>query len=71
MMEWYLGDYHFDSKKLSPESIKSIIKEAIKKILKKKFPIEESSLIADNIVSKIKMHALFEIIKKIINKNKN
>ena len=59
------------SEKLSPEIIKSKIKEQIKIILNKKFPIEESSLKADNIVSKIKIPALFEIIKKIISKNKN
>ena len=61
----------FDPKKLSLVSIKAEIKETIKAFLNKKFPIEESSLKADNIVSKIKMGALFEIIKKIINKNKN
>ena len=77
----YIPDYYDDEiitrdllsdpKKLSPESIKSKIKEIIKKILNHKFPIEESSLIADNIVSKIKISVLFEIIKKIIGENKN
>ena len=47
------------------------MKETIKEILKEKFPIEESSLIADNIVSKISTSLLFEMIKNIINKNKN
>ena len=59
------------SEKSSPEIIKSKIKEQIKIILNKKFTIEESSLKADNIVSKIKIPVLFEIIKKIISKNKN
>ena len=59
-----------DSMKLSPESIKSEIKEIIKTILNKKFDIEESSLIADNIINKIKISVFYEIIKKIISKNK-
>ena len=62
--------YLFESEKPSPESIKSKIKGTLKTILNKKFPIEESSLIADNIISKINMTVLFEIIKKIISKNK-
>ena len=60
-----------DSEKLSPELIKSKIKETIKNYLNGRFTIEESSLITDNIVRKINMSILFEIIKKIINKNKN
>ena len=58
------------SMKLSPELIKSEIKEIIKTILNKKFDIEESSLIADNIINKIKISVFYEIIKKIISKNK-
>ena len=68
----YIPDYRTlppDFEELSPESIKSEIKEIIKKILNKKFTIEESSLITDNIVSKINMSVLFEIIKKIMSKN--
>ena len=72
----YIPDYEINrrtllpgSEKLSPELIKSKIKETIKNILNKKFTIEESSLITDNIVSKINLSVLFEIIKKIISKN--
>ena len=56
------------SNKLRRESIKSIIKETIKEILKTKFTKEESSQIADNIVSKIN---ILEFIKKISIKIKN
>ena len=53
-----------DSKKLSLEPIESKIKKIIKTILNKIFPIEESSLIADNIVSKINMPAFLEFLKE-------
>ena len=68
----YIPDYEIITRgPLKPESIKSEIKETIKEILKKKFPFEESNLIADNIVSKITISDLFEIIKNILTKNKN
>ena len=72
----YIPDYEInrrvlptDFEELSPELIKSEIKETIKNILNEKFTIEESSLITDNIFSKINMSVLFEIIKKIMSKN--
>ena len=58
----YIPDYRRalppDFEELSPESIKSEIKETIKNILNEKFTIEESSQIVHNIVSKINMSVL-------------
>ena len=65
----YIPDYEIDTRgHLIPESLKSEIKETIKEILKNKFSFEESNLIADNIVSKITIAELFEIIKNITTK---